>query len=443
MTPLLSLESFRQTVLGMNPFHFWGLANDDVPVTAACKDLLKEYGWQDTDYVSRDDMRQAIENAEALLADFLGFYPAPKYFEQTVDWPRYFDNTRSRLSPMDATGRWIAPRLPAAGYLQAAGTELLTLVGTATKSNPPAGGDGLVFSDRDGDGLMDTFTITLATAEDEPGKLAVYFAAADRLDGAPVGAAWRIEPVSVSISSGTATIIGRIWTIVRPILYQGVAVESLDPGDITPTGPYAQSLEVYTRTTNPAGTTAETAQAMLTWETTPCHGWWCCCSGCGAGASYSPSGAVMDPAALATAAARATIRDSRLGLVGIGEAVYNASSGIWSALPWDVCAEPDRVTVRVLAGYPLENQQMAAKYRTLVARLAVAELARPASACEQANREMARWQLDLARSAGANDEAFGYISREDLSNPLGTRRGHVFAWKQIRSLRVTPGVTGF
>jgi ribosomal protein L9 len=99
----------------------------------------------------------------------------------------------------------------------------------------------------------------------------------------------------------------------------------------------------------------------------------------------------------------------------------------------------------VYAGFPLdaERQAMARKFQTVVARLAMAELARPVCACESANRELHNWQFDLARSAGSNDETFGFISREDLANPLGTRRGAVFAWKQIRNLRQTVGTTGF
>lgn len=441
MTPLLPLESFRN-ILGWNPFHFWGLSNSTVPIMAKCPQLVKEYAWQDVDAAGRDDIRHAIESAEGQLADYLGYSVAPKYSEITVAWPRYYDNSRERIAAIDATGRWIAPRLPNSGFLQAVGVESLTLVGTATKSTPPAGGDTLVFSDKDGDTLNDTFTITMNTAETDPDKLAVYFVAADRLDSEPVGARWRIEPVQVAISAGVATIIGRIWLLVRPIKYQGVAVGSLDPGDLASTGPYAQSLQVYVRTTDPTGTTITNAQATLIWETSPCHGWWCCCAGCSSGATYNPAGAIADPAALASAVGRGTIRDARTGLVGVGEAVYNSTTGIWSAIPWDVCSEPDRVTVRVLAGYPLVEQQMAATYRTVVARLAMAELGRPVCACDGANRELHRWQFDLARSAGANDEAFGFISREDLSNPLGTRRGAVMAWKQIRNLRVTPGVTG-
>ena len=57
-----------------------------------------------------------------------------------------------------------------------------------------------------------------------------------------------------------------------------------------------------------------------------------------------------------------------------------------------------------------------------------------------ANREVARWQFDLARSSGADDEAY-VTSPSDLENPFGTRRGHVDAWRTVRSLRLARGLT--
>lgn len=433
---LLALEDFRR-VLGWHPHHFWGLSdNVKTPVNTSCDDVLKQYAWQDTDAAGRADIAEAIESAERILRDYLGYDIAPRYREETVAWPRYYDKSRERHAPWDAEGRWIATRLPNGGYVQAVGVESLTLVGTVTVAAPAA----LVFSDRDGDGLYDTFTATMATTQTDPDKLALYFASGDRLDGESAGERWRIRPVSVSLSAGTATIRGRLWLLVRPVKYEGIGNAALDPTDLTATGPYAQSLEVYVRTTDPDGETRETSQAVVIWETTPCHGWWCCCDGC-ANAVTDPTTSPRDPAAIAYAIARAGVRDSKLGNLGVGEALRDAATGVWSSRAWGVCREPDRVTLRVLAGYPLEDGNVARQFQTLTARMAMAELGRPVVACQQANRELHVWQTDLARSAGNNDEVFGFISREDLNNPFGTRRGHVFAWKQVKGLRLLLGMT--
>ena len=437
MTPLTPLDEFREA-LGYNPFHFWGLASDSaVPVTSSCNDVLKQHSWQSADRASRGDVVRAMENAERLLRGYLGYDVAPAYSQEDIKWPRYFDNSRHRFLSMDATGRHIAITYPR-GHVQALGVETLTLVGTASKSDPPVGGDSLVFTDRDGDQVYDTFTITLATTETDANRLAVYFVTADRLDSDPVGEPWRIGPVSASISGGTATIRGRLWLLVRPVLYEGVSTANLDPALLGATGPYAQSLAVYSRTTNPNGNTRTTSQATLIWETDPCHGWWCCCNSCSA-ATYDPVDSSADPAAVAYAVARAGIRDSDMGVVTVGQALLDAASGLWTQTPWDICHEPDKAQIRALAGFPLVNQRVDSYYRTIVVRLAMADLGKRIEACGAALHELHNWQFDLARSSGSNDEVFGYISREDLSNPLGTRRGHVYAWKQIRNVQNLPG----
>lgn len=436
--PLLPLDDFRRH-LGWNPYWFFGLSNSEhIPVTPACPAVVKEYSWQNSDAVGRSEIRDAIESAETLLRNYLGHAIAPQYAEVTFPWPRYFDNSMSRWGTWDATGRYIAPRLPAGyGQVQALGTELLTLVGTVTA------GVGLIFSNEYNGAatpIDDTFTITIATTETDPDKLAVYFVAADRLDGEPVSDRYRIQPVEVSIAGGVATIVGRIWLLVRPPLYEAYNLQPLDPDDTSASGPYAQSLLVYTRTTNPTGTTFETSQVALIWETSPVHGWWCCC-GCQQSSVYAP-GDSRDPAAQGYAVGRGVIRDARAGIVGIDGAVYNTNAGAWQALPWADCHEPDSVTVRVLAGAPLVNGRVKQEYQRIVTRLALAELGRPLCACDQANRDVYHWQFDVSRSQGA-DEVFGFVSREDLNNPFGTRRGAIWAWKQVRNTRLTPGVVGF
>ena len=104
-----------------------------------------------------------------------------------------------------------------------------------------------------------------------------------------------------------------------------------------------------------------------------------------------------------------------------------------------MCRAPSQVIVRYLAGHPLSNQQMDRRYAVGVARLAAAELARPICACDESNRELYRWQFDLARTGGANDESYQMTAMDDFDNPFGTRRGHVYAWKLVKQFRVLSG----
>jgi hypothetical protein len=435
MPNLLPLDIFR-SILGFHPWHFWGMADNSLlAVTSACNGIVTEYPWQATDAAGRAEIRDAIEQAEKLLAGYLGFYPAPRYTNQTVPWPRYLDASLSRTGPRDPTGRWLAVQLPE-GQIRAAGVESLT---AATL------GAAVVLSDPDGDTYNEKFTIgPIPTTITDPAEVAVYFAAADRFDGpdfsSAVGDHWRIQPVNVTISGGNLTITGARWLLVPPLKYQGlVGIGSgLNPATV---GNVVTTLDIYQRTTNQNGITTNDAQTTIIWETHPWWpqaSWWCQCGCTTPVTAYG--GSPFDPSAIAQAAGRVDIHNAESGIVAAAQAAYDATTGIFTALNWDVCTEPDRVIIRYLAGYPLASDgQMQEPYRTIVARLAAAELARPICACDEANRELYRWQFDLARTAGSGDEAYGAVSAEDLNNPFGTRRGHVYAWKQVRNLRQLRG----
>lgn len=420
--PALSLEEWRRS-FGLSPWYFWGLANaTTLNPTAQADDVWRSAAWQSVDSAGRDDVVQAIRSAERLLLGYLHYRPGPQYAEATLPWPRLAESGLRRLGPVDARGHWLSLQLPE-GRVQAIGVETRTLQGT------PA----VAYSDPDGDGVNELATITVATAVTDPSELAVYFQASDRLDGDPVSEVYRIRPVRVSISGGTATIRAPSWLFVRPLNYQGIAVPDLDP---SAAGVLATNVEVYRRWTNPAGTTLATAGAVVTWETRPCHGWWC---GCGC-QSDPYAGSPFDPAATAQAVGRVALRDARLGIVAPAPSLYDAATGVWTAPDPAVCWEPDRVTVRYLAGVPSpDGQQLDRAWQTVVARLAAAELGRPICAKEPANKELYRWQFDLARATGANDESY-VVDPGALSNPFGTRAGHVQAWRYVEQQQMTRGV---
>ena len=83
---------------------------------------------------------------------------------------------------------------------------------------------------------------------------------------------------------------------------------------------------------------------------------------------------------------------------------------------------------------------MDARFRTPVARLAAAEMARPICACETANRALYEWMFDLSRAGGSNDEQYR-TSDDMLTSPFGTRRGHVYAWRFVEDNMLVRGMT--
>lgn len=424
MSNLLSLYEFFE-ILGFNPFHAFGIAGTgDLAIDTGCNTLIRRYEWQNSDAAGHKSVEEAITHAETRLREYLGFSVAPHYVSETLDWPQ------GAAGPWGGDGRWLSVQL-AEGEVRAVGVEALTSISTNV---------AVTYSDEDGDGIEDTFTVSAATTITDTSQIAVYFSSANRFNGwgatTAIGERWRVRPVEVAIAGGTVTIRGPKQLCVKPIKYEGatnVGANGLDPSDATN---FVTTLDIYRRYTGIDGTTVATSQAVITWETRPSHGWWCCC-GCQATDPYS--GSPFDPAAVAQAIARVGIRDSKHGIVAAAETAYDSTTGIFSSLDWSVCARPDRLTVRYLAGFPLGSDgRMQEPYRTVVARMAAAELARPICGCDAANRELYRWQFDLSQTA-RGDELFS-ISPEDLNNPFGTRRGYVYAWKMIKHLRQLAGI---
>lgn len=414
--PLLPLDIWRAEI-GLEPWKFWGLADGTIVVdNSKCSGLFREYSYQGSDTAGRDDLRRAIERAEEKLFTYLRYRVAPQYVEtEPLEWPRYMDASMARYRDMDATGRRVAMMAPEF-HIQAMGVEMLTLIGSATVA-----GATLVYSDKFGSGINDTFTITLPTTVTDPAEIAVYFSVADRFDDTAVGDRWRIEPIQVSIAGGNVTIVGRRWLVVRPILYQPPTLNALNP---TLAGNFVTSLDVYQRTTNGNGNTVTTAQATLVYESSDCGGW-------GAGFCVGSLNGSTDPGTVGEVIGRAGIRDRTLGLITPAVATFNATTGLWSSMSACNCyAEPDRVKLRYLAGYPLERGQMAQRWQQVVTMLAAAEVKRRIVACRETNERLHDLQMDMALQSTETERY--QRTNEELNNPFGTRLGHIQSWKMAK-----------
>lgn len=426
-TPLLPLDTFRE-YMQYNPWHFWGMANDLCPVNSECNDVLYEYAWQYGVQAGREDIRRAILSAEQRLKPYLHFSVAPHFVEETVE---YFQRNRrarqnigyiggsmySQVGAGDAFGRWTSVEM-SEGYIHSIGVESITSLGDQS----------LTYSDDDGDGLNESFTLSFATTETDTDHIEVYFSSGDRL-GEELGDRWRVQPVQMSISSGTCTIKGRAWTVVKPIKYRGATGKVLDPST---SANFVSTLEVCTRKCNPDGNDVYTSQATFIWETLPAPQWWGIWT-----VQFS-----TDPAAIALAIGRCGIRDPEGGIVAPGEAIYNTTTGTWAQLlpPWGfLIRRPDRVRIRYYAGYPLESDgQMDSNLRAAVTHLAMAELPERLVACDTSLRELHYWQFDLSR-VGTAQEQYA-VTKERMNNPFGSRRGHVDAWERVKRMRQIKGI---
>ena len=253
----LPLELWRESV-GYNPFHFWGIAGTAVPITSQCNGALREYAWQGADAVSRSDIRRAIQAAEERLFEQLRFRVGVRYVTKEITYPRPGDRRLQYARPVGADGRYLSIHT-GEGYLREMGIEALTLIDSPT----------VIYTDEDGDGVIDQFAVAVTTTITEPEQVAVYFNLADRRDQA-VSDKWRIEPVHINIAGGIATITGPAWLLVKPLGYEGVNVGNIPPpAPPVDTAVYAEFLEVYQRHSDAEGQSPATAAAVLVWENDP------------------------------------------------------------------------------------------------------------------------------------------------------------------------------
>jgi len=423
LAPLLPLEFFR-SIIGWDPWRFWGWSDNDKLMTrTSCVPVIMEYDWQRNDAPGRSDIAEAIVTAESRLFDYLHYEVAPRYKYDTLDWPRLPDNRMTNWSSAGGDGRWISADLRE-GMIQAIGAEKLTPI---QLSAPVA------FTDPDGDGLNELAVIgPIATTITDNTQIAVYVSAADRFGlDIDIGDQWRIQPTMATFSGGFVTIRAYGYNFMRPILKEGYD-ENLTVDPTEPTN-YMTTVDVYQRSpaTGADSVDISVSQGVVSWETSPYHGCWCQCIGCG-GPQFG--GSISDPAAVSRAAARVGIRNARTGTIIPAEAMYNTDTGEWSTSVWNSCLPPDKVLVRYLAGQPLGSDGfMDRKWRNIVARFAAAELKRNIVGCEEANRYLYYWQQDMAKIGNASTDLFSVTPRV-TDNPFGTRRGHVYAWTQVMDL---------
>lgn len=419
--PLTPLEFLREAI-SYDPYLFWGLSNERVLLGSACNQAIYEYAWQHVDQIGRTEMRRSLLEAENQLQTVLHFSIAPHFVEETQVYlqqnlltQNFFYNS-AQWGAGDSLGRWTSIQLNE-GYVRAFGYEDLTLINTVA----------VAITDENNDTLYDTFTATVATTETDPLKLAIYFASADRLDNEGVSERWRIQPVRIAIAGGVATIVGRVWTIVKPILYQKATAQTpLDPDTLSN---FISTVSVYTRTTNPNGTDISNAQAKMVWETLPFPS---CCN--------DATDDSTDPAAEGYAVGRVGVRNAKLGIVTPAQGTYNADTQLWSGATSCWNWRPDRVLVRYNAGYPLDvDGQVNKKLRNAVTDLAIASMPERACACDVANKVLHHLQWDLARTANGVEQ-YG-TTFQQLNNIFGTRRGQVQAWRNVKRFVLHRGVT--
>lgn len=396
MTTLLPIYQFAR-VLGINPLHIMGVWYDNGSARSiVCGQPIMQYSWQAADGVSRHELSLAIEEAEAQIANELGYWPAATW---TVD-------ERVETDYNYGGHRGWAARMPV--YKTSKGL----LISGGRKSKTLLSADAPVaYSDNDGDGYKETAIITANVGSlADPEEVALYYPGLSGDDGA------EIRPIKVVIAAGVATITCRREQLVVSQLYERVDATAVD-GALD--GNFLSTADVYRRYHDP------NVQAQLVWR-----GDQCSCSG---GSSCSTCGLSIQNACT-------TVVDSKLGLIAVSPAEWDQPTSSFVATSPQVCGrQPDYVRLWYRSGYrdklsPSPNTTMSHKWQLAVAKLAISKLDREICGCQAVADVQGHWNADLRKSKATRGESTSYklTTREMDSNPFGTTVAAVEVWRLVR-----------
>lgn len=184
-------------VMNEKSFIFNQAAGQGAPLNANCSVYIQQ---------EREDIARALDAAIKKMARVLRFWPRPKWFADTIPLGRNY-----------IWGQMWKP--PSSGKIIELGqraTTLLAAGSAVTYSKSPANMPA-----------NNVATISIVTTVTDPAEIQLFFQTADGAPGAG-DARYQIEPISVSISGGTATITADRALFVKPSTIWDVSFKPTD-----------------------------------------------------------------------------------------------------------------------------------------------------------------------------------------------------------------------
>lgn len=417
---LLALDEYAK-VMGLAPAHFnQGWSSIVFPINNACSDIWFQYDWQHADSVSREELADAIQQAEEDIADALGWWPAPIWIAQDVKmYPRHHRPDVWRAGGANVRGAGVSIKARYGKIIEPG----QRAVSTAPLCEPNVDDLTLEYLDWDHDGYPETVRVTCTdlTVTDVC-EIKVYF---DGHNGDPE---WEIRPARTkTLTGGTFVATFWKWQFIDPDHWEEIPAAAGDqpPTVNLDTDVYVDEVDVYREYNDPTA-----VHCRLYWEPSPLSisG---TCSFCGGTGCTLCQLTVQDGCV--------HIRDAQRGTLVPVPGSYDADEGAWASESWSVCRDPDQVKLYYYCGDlswrnlrgdvcdPLSN-----RWKRIIAGLATSRLDRPICACGNVAARFKRLQTDYAyvgRESGTYN-----IPWDLLSNPFGTRVGEVEAWKFISRL---------
>ena len=399
----LPLDVYAQ-ILGIHPLHFNQITtlNPDTQTTV-CAGTWLQHAWQDADRIGREELAQAIQDAERDIEEFLHARLMPTW--EIDEWrPTLRPNDKNLVNLSVADIR---------GFRQSVemGWKHFITGGIQAKEVIQAG-SAIVYTDPDGDGYSELATVTATPVTiTDPCEIYAYYPGHAGED------AWEIRPINVTINAGpgTATI-----TFRRELALLEAAQESFNPTDQDGLvdANFLATVDVYRKSNDPQ------QQVQFLWE--PFAGFCTDCSGAGCpNCAYT----VQNGCLLLRS-------DPRISTVLYGPATWNATTLEFDPAAWSIARQPEMVRVWYYAGLQdkgltCRTRRMSPQWERMVAYFATSKLDRPFCACSNVDAIAEHWRQDLAirGTQGLNH------SVKKLDNPFGTTRGAMYVWDRIITTR--------
>ncbi len=425
---LLSIDRYA-TIMGINPMRFSGAQPvnlaDGSQLFQIANEVQKtwpQFAYQTEDQVSREELAREIAIAEREIAEFLGFWPAPRWISDEIHtYPRphrpetfgFGINVRGLFKEIKV--RW--DRFLLAG--QRAATEIESSVTVA-------------YSDEDGDGFNETATVTvLAVSTDITNvcDIKVYY------EGFGGDQSYEIRPPRTATLVGTTfTATFWVWQMIEPSVQEEFPSNAAGTGggvgiDVTDLTNLIDNVDVYREFTDFSQPSAQFFTEDFPHGVLPFSGICSSCSGTGCTACE-----------LSTQNGCIHFRDVNNGLVVPVPATFDEDNEQWNPAQWACNREPSSVKVWYYAGEVSEQfkrsttcRPMTTRMERAVANLATARLKRP----YPANNNVLSFVRDLQRDRTVtppDGESF-LLSEDDLDNPFGTLGGEIKTYRSLRTLK--------
>jgi hypothetical protein len=413
---LLSLTRYAQ-IMGVDPIRFFG-GYSSLKTGGACDDIWYEYSWQDGEKVSREEILVEILRAEQQIADFVGFWPAPRWTEEEEH--QYLQYRLDNYRQADGRALWNNKTVKLDyGYVHYGGSRATSLL-SATKQDD---------IDSTGDGYNDLAVWTIEDVDFTADQIHAYikpFASDDaencRTDPESVGAdpVWEVRDIRVQHNSTTeiATIYIPRHQMFKPQLQRMINVSPIDADSAAS---FVDDLVFYRVYNDPS------EQVSFLWTSDEA----CASIAC---AWDSQAGCLQ-------------VSDSRLGRVILSPGTYDADEDTYTpASCWSQNIDPHKALVSYYSGYIGQGtrgtEKLDSRWSRLIAKLASSRIPRKFCYCENIQVRVDNWQHDTSKATTEKS----FITSLDINNPFGTRVGEIEVYRELtgmQGLRVKRGINPY